>query len=60
MSNVSAVMSGQAKVKRGVTAMPAAESARVQMCYDERGHGDPSVLLHPGGAGVDSRAWFRV
>jgi pimeloyl-ACP methyl ester carboxylesterase len=26
------------------------------MWYDERGHGDPCVLLHPGGAGVDSRA----
>ncbi len=24
--------------------------------YDQRGHGDPLVLLHPGGAGVDSRA----
>jgi pimeloyl-ACP methyl ester carboxylesterase len=24
--------------------------------YDERGAGDPLVLLHPGGAGVDSRA----
>ncbi len=24
--------------------------------YEERGHGDPLVLLHPGGAGVDSRA----
>jgi pimeloyl-ACP methyl ester carboxylesterase len=36
--------------------MPIARSAAVQMWYDERGHGDPSVLLHPGGAGVDSRA----
>jgi pimeloyl-ACP methyl ester carboxylesterase len=26
------------------------------MWYEERGHGDPCVLLHPGGAGVDSRA----
>jgi pimeloyl-ACP methyl ester carboxylesterase len=26
------------------------------MWYDERGHGDPFVMLHPGGAGVDSRA----
>src|SRR2546423_14758996 len=40
----------------GSTAMPIARSAAVQMWYDERGHGDPSVLLHPGGAGVDSRA----
>jgi pimeloyl-ACP methyl ester carboxylesterase len=30
--------------------------ATVPMWYDERGHGDPLVLLHPGGAGVDSRA----
>jgi len=36
--------------------MPIARSAAVQTWYDERGHGDPSVLLHPGGAGVDSRA----
>src|SRR2546429_9593150 len=40
----------------GSAAMPIARSAAVQMWYDERGHGDPSVLLHPGGAGVDSRA----
>jgi pimeloyl-ACP methyl ester carboxylesterase len=26
------------------------------MWYDEQGDGDPCVLLHPGGAGVDSRA----
>jgi hypothetical protein len=26
------------------------------MWYDERGQGDPLVALHPGGAGVDSRA----
>ena len=25
--------------------------------YDELGTGDPLVLLHPGGAGVDARAW---
>jgi len=25
--------------------------------YEERGHGDPLVLLHPGGAGVDARAF---
>ena len=25
--------------------------------YDERGEGEPLVLLHPGGAGVDARAW---
>ena len=36
--------------------MPIAELATVSMWYDERGQGDPLVLLHPGGAGVDSRA----
>ena len=36
--------------------MPTAELADVSMWYDERGQGDPCVLLHPGGAGVDSRA----
>jgi pimeloyl-ACP methyl ester carboxylesterase len=36
--------------------MPTAELATVRMWYDERGQGDPCVLLHPGGAGVDSRA----
>src|SRR5580693_2454393 len=36
--------------------MPIAELATVPMWYDERGSGDPLVLLHPGGAGVDSRA----
>jgi pimeloyl-ACP methyl ester carboxylesterase len=36
--------------------MPTVELAEVSMWYDERGHGDPCVLLHPGGAGVDSRA----
>ena len=29
----------------------------VQTWYEERGHGDPLVLLHPGGAGVDARAF---
>ena len=36
--------------------MPVAQLGAVSMWYDERGHGDPLVLLHPGGAGVDSRA----
>ncbi len=36
--------------------MPTAELPAVAMWYDERGHGEPCVLLHPGGAGVDSRA----
>ncbi len=36
--------------------MPTAELAHVQMWYDERAQGDPLVALHPGGAGVDSRA----
>ena len=29
----------------------------VHTWYDERGKGEPLVLLHPGGAGVDARAW---
>jgi pimeloyl-ACP methyl ester carboxylesterase len=29
----------------------------VRTWYDEHGSGDPLVLLHPGGAGVDARAW---
>lgn len=30
--------------------------AHQDLWYDERGSGEPLVLLHPGGAGVDSRA----
>ena len=29
----------------------------IRTWYDERGKGEPLVLLHPGGAGVDARAW---
>jgi pimeloyl-ACP methyl ester carboxylesterase len=36
--------------------MPTAELPEISMWYGERGRGDPCVLLHPGGAGVDSRA----
>jgi len=36
--------------------MPTAELPGVSMWYAELGQGDPCVLLHPGGAGVDSRA----
>src|ERR1700742_1171354 len=36
--------------------MATAELTRVSMWYDQRGAGDPCVLLHPGGAGVDTRA----
>lgn len=36
--------------------MPTAALSDVSMWYDERGQGEPCVLLHPGGAGVDSRA----
>jgi pimeloyl-ACP methyl ester carboxylesterase len=36
--------------------MPIAELDKVSMWYDARGEGDPLVFLHPGGAGVDSRA----
>src|ERR1700743_2875698 len=40
----------------GAPPMPVAELPGVSMWYDERGQGDPCVLLHPGGAGIDSRA----
>jgi pimeloyl-ACP methyl ester carboxylesterase len=33
------------------------EIGGVRTWYDEHGAGEPVVLLHPGGAGVDSRAW---
>lgn len=36
--------------------MPVAELPGIPTWYDERGQGDPCVLLHPGGAGIDSRA----
>jgi pimeloyl-ACP methyl ester carboxylesterase len=36
--------------------MAVAELPGVSLWYGERGQGDPCVLLHPGGAGVDSRA----
>lgn len=36
--------------------MPTADLGAVSMWYDERGQGEPCVLLHPGGAGVDARA----
>jgi hypothetical protein len=36
--------------------MASAALPNVHMWYDERGEGEPLVLLHPGGAGVDSRA----
>jgi pimeloyl-ACP methyl ester carboxylesterase len=36
--------------------MPTAELPSVRMWYDARGQGEPCVMLHPGGAGVDSRA----
>lgn len=36
--------------------MPVAELSGISMWYDVRGQGDPCLLLHPGGAGVDSRA----
>ncbi len=32
------------------------EAGGVRMWYDECGQGEPLVLLHPGGAGVDARA----
>ena len=33
------------------------EVGGIRTWYDERGTGEPLVLLHPGGAGVDARAW---
>jgi pimeloyl-ACP methyl ester carboxylesterase len=33
------------------------EAGGVRTWYDERGRGEPLVLLHPGGAGVDARTW---
>lgn len=36
--------------------MPIVELDNVPMWYEARGEGDPLVFLHPGGAGVDSRA----
>lgn len=36
--------------------MPVIDLGTVAMWYDESGQGDPFVLLHPGGAGIDSRA----
>jgi pimeloyl-ACP methyl ester carboxylesterase len=36
--------------------MPVIDLPGVAMWYSERGQGEPAVLLHPGGAGVDARA----
>jgi pimeloyl-ACP methyl ester carboxylesterase len=36
--------------------MSAVELPAMTMWYDDHGHGEPCVALHPGGAGVDSRA----
>ncbi len=36
--------------------MAAAELTGVRMWYGQHGDGEPCVLLHPGGAGVDARA----
>jgi hypothetical protein len=33
-----------------------AEVGGVRTWYDEHGEGEPLVLQHPGGAGVDARA----
>lgn len=35
--------------------MAMAELTQVRMWFGERGDGEPCVLLHPGGAGVDAR-----
>jgi pimeloyl-ACP methyl ester carboxylesterase len=36
--------------------MPIADLPHIAMWFDEHGHAGPCVALHPGGAGVDSRA----
>lgn len=36
--------------------MPTAQLTAAKMWYRQLGQGDPCVLLHPGGAGVDARA----
>lgn len=36
------------------------EVGGIRTWYDELGNGEPLVLLHPGGAGVDARAWVRI
>ena len=36
--------------------MATVELTRVRMWYEQYGQGEPCVLLHPGGAGVDARA----
>jgi pimeloyl-ACP methyl ester carboxylesterase len=36
--------------------MPTVELPAVRTWFEERGDGEPCVLLHPGGAGVDARA----
>jgi pimeloyl-ACP methyl ester carboxylesterase len=36
--------------------MPVAHLPGVETYYEERGAGDPLVMLHPGGGGVDARA----
>lgn len=33
------------------------DAGGIRTWYDELGTGEPLVLLHPGGAGVDARAW---
>jgi pimeloyl-ACP methyl ester carboxylesterase len=33
------------------------DAGGIRTWYEQRGEGEPLVLLHPGGAGVDARAW---
>lgn len=40
--------------------MASSKQGAVSMWHEERGEGEPLVLLHPGGAGVDSRAFGSV
>jgi pimeloyl-ACP methyl ester carboxylesterase len=40
--------------------MPVVQLPEVEAYYEEHGTGDPLVMLHPGGAGVDARALTAI
>ena len=44
-------------MERGVSMADYVTLDGVRTWYDDAGSGEPLVLLHPGGAGVDSRAF---
>lgn len=50
------LQSGPVRAK-GVGVSGYVDIGGIHTWYDERGEGEPLVLLHPGGAGVDARAW---